>query len=147
MRGSEVSTSVVKVFLIGCLSLLEHTHTHTPTHTHTHTHPLTPTHTHSHTPHTHTPPPPTHTHTHIYIYIYIYIIRSLQPIRLFRLSHSFIFFWFHFVSLYIWLCVLCAAVWFCKLCIFTVMFVYSYCYVCSVLVILFHCAILCTVCV
>jgi hypothetical protein len=28
-----------------------------------------------------------------------------------------------------------------------VMFVYSYCYVCSVLCILFHCVVLCTVCV
>ena len=27
------------------------------------------------------------------------------------------------------------------------MFMYSYCYVCSVLCILFHCAVLCTVCV
>ena len=31
--------------------------------------------------------------------------------------------------------------------IFIVMFMYSYCYVCSVLVILFHCVVLCTVCV
>jgi hypothetical protein len=34
-----------------------------------------------------------------------------------------------------------------SLCIFIVMFMYSYCYICSVLCILFHCAVLCTVCV
>jgi len=33
------------------------------------------------------------------------------------------------------------------LCILIVIFVYSYCYVCSVLGILFHCVVLCTVCV
>ena len=33
------------------------------------------------------------------------------------------------------------------LCILIVMFIYSYCYVCSVLCILFHCVVLCTVCV
>jgi hypothetical protein len=32
-------------------------------------------------------------------------------------------------------------------CILTVMFMYSYCYVCPVLGILFHCVVLCTVCV
>jgi hypothetical protein len=37
-----------------------------------------------------------------------------------------------FVSLYIWLYVLYASVYFCKLCISIVMFMYSYCYVCSV---------------
>ena len=36
---------------------------------------------------------------------------------------------------------------FCTLCIFTVMFMYSYCYVCSVLCILFHCIFLRIVCV
>ena len=41
---------------------------------------------------------------------YIYIICSLLLIQPFRLSHSVIFFWFHFVSLYIWLCVLCGSV-------------------------------------
>ena len=35
---------------------------------------------------------------------------SLQLIWLFGLSHSFIFFGIHFVSLYIWLCVLCVSV-------------------------------------
>jgi len=33
------------------------------------------------------------------------------------------------------------------LCILIIMFMYSYCYVCSVLYILFHCVVLCTVCV
>jgi len=42
-----------------------------------------------------------------------------------------------FLSLFIWLHVLYAFVWCCKLCIFIVMFMYSYCYVCSVLYILF----------
>ena len=37
------------------------------------------------------------------------------------------------VLLYIWLYVLHAFVLFCKLCIFIVMYMYSYCYVCSVL--------------
>ena len=32
------------------------------------------------------------------------------------------------------------------LCILTVMFMYSYCYVCAVLGILFHCVVLCIVC-
>ena len=32
-----------------------------------------------------------------------------------------------------------------KLCILIVMFLYSYCYVCSVLGILFHCVVLCTI--
>jgi hypothetical protein len=54
----------------------------------------------------------------------------------------------------IWLYVLYASVQFCKLCIFivclcvlVVMFMYFYCCVCSVLCILFHCVVLCTVCV
>ena len=55
--------------------------------------------------------------------------------------------WFHFVSLYIRLYVLIAAVKFCKLCVFVVMFMYSYCYVCFVLCILFECVILCIFCV
>ena len=75
-----MSTSVVKVFVIGCLSSLEDIQTHTRTRTHIYT----------------------HTHT--------YIIRSLQLIWLFGLSHSFVFFWLHFVSLYIRLCALCASV-------------------------------------
>ena len=33
------------------------------------------------------------------------------------------------------------------LCFLIVMFMYSYCYVCSVLCILFHCVVLCIVCV
>jgi hypothetical protein len=35
----------------------------------------------------------------------------------------------------------------CKLCIFIVMFMYSYCYVCNILCILFHCVVLFIVCV
>jgi len=64
---------------------------------------------------------------------------TLLLIWLFRLSHFFIFFWFCFLSLYIWLCVLCASLWFCKLCILIVMFMYSYCYACSVLCIVSLC--------
>ena len=42
-----------------------------------------------------------------------------------------------FLSLCIWLCVSYTFVYFCKLCIHIVMFMYSYCYVCSVVCILF----------
>jgi hypothetical protein len=66
---------------------------------------------------------------------------------LFRLSHSFIFFWLHFLSFYIWLYVLYASVKLPKLCIFIVMFLYFYCYVWNILCILFHCFVLCIVCV
>jgi hypothetical protein len=48
---------------------------------------------------------------------------------LFRLSYSFIFFWFHLLSLYMRLYVLYASVSFYKLCISIVMFMYSCCYV------------------
>ena len=54
--------------------------------------------------------------------------------------------WFHFLSLYIWLYDLYTSVEFCKLYILIVMLMYSYCNVCSVLGILFHRAVLCTVC-
>ena len=47
----------------------------------------------------------------------------------------------------IWLYVLYVSVQNCKLRILFVMFMYSYCYVCSVLGILFQCVILCIVCV
>ena len=47
------------------------------------------------------------------------------------------FFWFYFLSLYIWLYVLYTFVQFRKLCILIVTFMYSHCYVCSVLYILF----------
>jgi hypothetical protein len=63
MRGSEVSTSVVKVLVTGCLTLLED--------------------------------------------IYIYIISSLLLIWLFHLSHSFMFFWFHFFNHCICGCMFC----------------------------------------
>jgi hypothetical protein len=36
-------------------------------------------------------------------------------------------------------------VYFCNLCIFVHMFMYSYCYVCYLLCILFHCIVLCSV--
>jgi len=60
---------------------------------------------------------------------------------------------FPFLSLYIWLYVMYASVLFCKLCILLlclcilIMFMNSYCYVGSVLGILFHCIVLCIVCV
>jgi len=45
-------------------------------------------------------------------------------------------------------CMFCMLLFnFCKLCIFIAMFMYSYPYVCSVLGIMCHCVILCTVCV
>jgi hypothetical protein len=49
------------------------------------------------------------------------------------------------IILRIWLYVVYASVKFCKLCIFIVMFMYSYCYVCSVLCILFSlcCSVYC----
>ena len=70
-------------------------------------------------------------------------------------------FWFCFLSLYIRLYVvrLCLILYtmyyYCYvyvflllcLCILIVIFIYSYCYICSVLCILFHCIVLCTVCV
>ena len=78
---------------------------------------------------------------------YIDHMKFAAYMAFFLLSHSFIFFWFHFLSLYIWLCVLYAFIKFCKLCIVIVMFMYSYCYVCSVLGVLFNCVVLCIVCV
>ena len=59
----------------------------------------------------------------------------------FRLSHSFTFFCFIFYSMF---CMLLFN--FFKLCIFIVMFMYSYCYVCSVLYILFSlcCSMYCS---
>jgi len=59
---------------------------------------------------------------------------------------SFIFFWFCLVSLYIWLYVLWLRLNFVNY-VFLIMFMYSYCYVCSVIGILFHCVALCIVCV
>jgi presenilin-like A22 family membrane protease len=64
----------------------------------------------------------------------------------FLVYHTLSYFWLHFLSFfYIWLYVLCASVQLCKLCIFIVMFMYSYCYVCNILCILFHCVVLCIV--
>jgi hypothetical protein len=54
-------------------------------------------------------------------------------------------FWFYFVSLYIWLYFLYASVPFCKLRILIVIF--SYCYACSVLGIMFYFVVLRIVCV
>jgi hypothetical protein len=56
----------------------------------------------------------------------IIIIRYINHMKLlllwrFLLSYSFIFFWFHVVSLYIWLYVLYVSAYFCKLCIPIVM--------------------------
>ena len=50
-------------------------------------------------------------------------ILILLLIWLFRLSHSFIIFWFYFVPLYIWLYIWYASVYFCKLCILIVIYV------------------------
>jgi len=47
---------------------------------------------------------------------------------------------------FIYGCMFCMLI-FCKLCILIVIFMYSYCYVRSVLGILFHCTVLCIVCV
>ena len=58
-----------------------------------------------------------------------------------RLSHYFIFLWFHFLSLYIWLHVLYASVQFYKSCIFIVMFMYSYCHVHVFLLLCMFCAV------
>jgi hypothetical protein len=77
----------------------------------------------------------------------IQIILSLLRVWLFRLSHSFIFFCLHLLSFYIWFNVLYASVKLCKLCVFIVMFMYSYCYVCNILCILFHFVVLYIVCV
>jgi hypothetical protein len=52
-----------------------------------------------------------------------------------------------FLSLYTWLYVLHASVSFCTLCTFIVMFVYSYCYVCSVLCIVSLCRSVYCLCV
>jgi len=52
---------------------------------------------------------------------------------------SFIFFWFCCVS-FIYGCVFCML-------LFDIYIMYSYCYVCSVLGIVFHCVVPCIVCV
>jgi len=50
------------------------------------------------------------------------------------------------ISVYMVVCSVCFCLIY-KLCILIVRFMYSYCYVCSVLGILFHCVVLCIVCV
>jgi hypothetical protein len=66
--------------------------------------------------------------------------------KAFRLSHSFIFFWLYFLSLHIWLYALYASLYFFFLFIFIIMFMCSDCYVCFFLGFLFHCVVLCAVC-
>jgi len=44
---------------------------------------------------------------YVYVYIYIYIMWSVLLIWLFRLSHSLIFFWFHFFNHCIYSCMFC----------------------------------------
>jgi hypothetical protein len=56
------------------------------------------------------------------------------------------FFWLYFVSLHIWLFALYASICFLLLFILIIMFTYSDCYVCFVLGFLFHCVVLCIVC-
>jgi hypothetical protein len=57
------------------------------------------------------------------------------------------YFGYIFLSFYVWLCVLCVSVQLFKLCIFIITFMYSYCYVCNILFILFYCIVVSTVCV
>jgi len=75
----------------------------------------------------------------------IQIIWSLLLIWLFGVSYYFIYFWFYFVSFYIYGCMFCMLLFNFVTFILIVMFMYSYCYVHSVLCILFHCVILCFV--
>jgi len=75
---------------------------------------------------------PTHTHTHTHMYI----VQTLLHVSV--LLHYFQGVLFNFVN-YVFLLLF--------LRILIVMFMYSYCYVCSVLGIPFHCVVLCTVCV
>jgi len=68
------------------------------------------------------------------------IIYSLLFVWLFRSSYAIIFFWFYYVVV----CFVCFCL-ICKLRIIIVMFTYSYCYVLSVLGILFYFVVLITV--
>ena len=67
------------------------------------------------------------------------------------LSHSFILFWFYFCHC-MYGCMFCMLLFnfvnyefLLYLCILIIMFIYSYCYVCSILCILLHCVVLCIV--
>ena len=86
------------------------------------------------------------------VYHYQKIYRSYEICCLYGcfVSHSFIFFWLHFLSLYIYIYIVACFVCFCLIFhirYYIVMFMYSYCYVCSVLGILFLCVVLCILCV
>jgi hypothetical protein len=67
------------------------------------------------------------------------------PCMAFHLLHSCIFLWFHFFCYCIYGLCFVSFCLICKLCIFIIMFMYSYCYVYSILCILFYCFVLCMV--
>jgi len=78
-------------------------------------------------------------------YIYIYIkFSAYMPLSFITFSHILLVPFC--ITVYMVVCFVCFCL-ICKLCIFIVTFMYSYCYVCSVLCILFHSVVLCSVCV
>ena len=74
----------------------------------------------------------------VIIRIYLDHMRFASYMAVSFITFFFIFFWFYFVSLCIWLYVLYGLILYKYL-------VYSLCYVCSVLGILFHYVVLCIV--